>query len=299
MRISEKTIRRSGRTLRVVELVPVRVEKTVRMMCGASGLLFIVLAIGLALFVPQFADHYQLKVIILGVVIGGSLILAAIGRLVYQSVDRASVRSGIRWLGVTHWSPGIPTTKNQVFEIGRNDDAELFVTVRRLEGEELLSIGPFVSGDQAVKASTLLSPAQRDEDVGEVGALQIIQQLEGGPPLIVLRTMMLAMFAILLLPAWFDRTWVDAGLSVLVGLPLLLLAVVWVAPRGGVFYQTDDSESVEFWTRHKFLRRLEYRKSLATNDPPVFIRRKFHWATVGWLLLIPLYSAVVVVLVLR
>ena len=232
-------------------------------------------------------------------VIGGSLILAAIGRLVYQSVDRASVRSGIRWLGVTHWSPGIPTTKNQVFEIGRNDDAELFVTVRRLEGEELLSIGPFVSGDQAVKASTLLSPAQRDEDVGEVGALQIIQQLEGGPPLIVLRTMMLAMFAILLLPAWFDRTWVDAGLSVLVGLPLLLLAVVWVAPRGGVFYQTDDSESVEFWTRHKFLRRLEYRKSLATNDPPVFIRRKFHWATVGWLLLIPLYSAVVVVLVLR
>ena len=70
MRISEKIIRRGGRTLRVIELVPVRVEKTLRLMCGAAGVLFILLAIGLALFIPQFSERYQFKVIILGLAIG-------------------------------------------------------------------------------------------------------------------------------------------------------------------------------------------------------------------------------------
>lgn len=301
MRISEKTIRRGGRTLGVVELVPVRVEKTLRLMCGVAGMLFILFAIGLALFIPQFSDRYQLKVIILGTLIGGSLTLAAIGRRVYRSVDRASVRSGTRWLGMTHWSPQVPTTKNQVLDIGRNADAELFVTVRRPEGEALLSIGPFVDGDQAVKASSLLSPGQIEEgeDSPQENALQVIQQLEDGLPLIASRALMLAVFSVLLIPAWFDRTWLDVVLSMIFALPLLILAVVWGAPSGGVFYNTDDSESVEFWRRHRFFHRLDYRKSLISNDPPVLIRRKLHWASIGWLILVPLYVGVMVALVLR
>ena len=285
----------------MVELIPVRVEKTVRFMCGAAGILLIALAVGLALFVPQFGGRYQLKIIILGVVMGGTLILASLGRRVYRSVDRASIRSGTRWLGLTHWSPGIPTTKHQVFDMGRNDDAELFVSVRRPEGKKLLTIGPFVDGDQAVRASNLLSPGQKgeEEESSQVDALRIIQQLEDGPPLIVPRVMMLAVFFVLLMPAWFDQDWLDAGLSLLIGLPLLLLAVVWIAPRGGVLYHTDDSESVEFWTRHRFFHRLEYRKSLVSNEPPVFKRGKLHWATLGWLILLPLYVAAVAALILR
>jgi hypothetical protein len=301
MRISEKIIRRGGRTLRVIELVPVRVEKTLRLMCGAAGVLFILLAIGLALFIPQFSERYQFKVIILGLAIGGTMILAALGRRVYRSVDRMSVRSGTRWLGVTRWSPAIPTTKSQVVDIGRNEDSELFISVRRPEGQVLLSIGPFVDGDQAVKASSLLSPGQVKEVEGsaQVDALQIIQQLEGGLPLIASRALMLSVFFLLLVPAWFDHTWLDVILSMTFALPLLILAVGWLAPAGGVFYNTDDSESVEFWRRHRFFGRLEYRKSLVANEPPLFIRRKFHWASVGWLILIPIYVATMVALVLR
>jgi len=270
-------------------------------MCGVAGVLFIAIAIGLATSVPQFSGHYQLKIIVLGVVIGGTLILASVGRRVYRAVDRAGVRSGTRWLGLTRWSPRIPTTKNQVLDIGRNDDAELFVTIRRPEGATLLSIGPFVDGDQAVKASTLLSPGHKEneEDGSQVDALEMIGQLENGPPLIVPRVLMVVVFCVLLLPAWFDRTWMDAMLSMIIGVPLLLLAVVWIVPSGGVFYQTDDSESVEFWTRHRFFRRMEYRKSLVARDSPVFLRKKLHWATLGWLLMIPLYVAGVIALIFR
>ena len=110
---------------------------------------------------------------------------------------------------------------------------------------------------------------------------------------------MLSVFFLLLVPAWFDHTWLDVILSMTFALPLLILAVGWLAPAGGVFYNTDDSESVEFWRRHRFFGRLEYRKSLVANEPPLFIRRKFHWASVGWLILIPIYVATMVALVLR
>ena len=270
-------------------------------MCGAAGLVFVALAVAMTLVVPQITERYQLKVIILGGMLGGAFVLAAIGRRVYRSVDCAGIYSGTRWLGLTHWSPGVPTTKSQILDIGRNDDAALFVTVRRAEGETLLSIGPFVDGDQAVKASALLRPAQdvEGEDSSRVDAVRILRQLEGGAPHAVSRVLMLLIFGGLLVPAWFDRSWVDTGLSLLIGVPLLILAVTWFTPRGGVFHNTDDSKSVEFWTRHRFFRRLEYRKSLVTVEPPEFLRRKLHWASLGWMFLIPLYVAAMVVLILR
>ena len=268
-------------------------------MCGAAGLMFAGLSIGVALFVPQVADRYQLKIIIIGTLIGVVFVMAALGRRVYWSVERASIRSGTRWLGLTRWSPKIPTTKNQILDIGRNDDAEIFVKVKRAEGETLLSIGPFVDGDQAVKASALLIPGKKEneEESSPVDVVQILRELEGGPPLAFFRVLMISIFCAVLMPALNDQTWFDAGLSLLIGLPLLILAIVWVAPGGGVFHNTDDSRSVEFWTRHRFLQRMEYRKSLVTNDAPEFLRRKLHWATFGWLCLIPLFVAAVVFII--
>jgi len=299
VRIIEKTIRRSDRALAVVDLVPGRAEKTLRWMCGVAGLMFFGLSIGAALFVPQLAEQYQLKIIIIGTMIGVVFVLAAMARRVYRSVERASIRSGTRWAGLTRWAPKIPTTKNLILDIGRNDDSQIFVTVKRNESETLLSIGPFVDGDQAVKASALLIPGQKgnEEESSPVDVVQILQELDGGPPLAVFRVLMISIFCAVLIPALNDQTWLDAGLSLLIGLPVLVLAVVWIAPGGGVFHNTDDSKSVEFWTRHRFFQRLEYRKSLNSDDAPEFLRRKWHWASLGWLCLIPLYVAAVVFII--
>jgi len=300
MRIIEKTIRRGGSALSVVELIPARTAKPLRWMCGIAGVIIAGLVIGMAMLVPRIAESYQLKTMILGGMIGGFFILAALARKVFRSVERASIRSGTRWLGLTHWSPKVPTTKSQILDIGRNHDAALFLTVRRPEDEILLSIGPFIDGDQAVQASALMSPGQKEGEGGpQVDPLQIIQQLEGGAPLAVSRVMMLVIFCTLLIPAWFDRSWLDFGLSVAIGVPLLVLAVVWMTPGGGVFHNTDDSKSVEFWTRHRFFRRLEYRRSLITHEAPEFLQRKLHWPSVGWICLIPIFGGALAGLVLR
>lgn len=301
MKISEKTIRRDGRTLPVVELVPARLEKTLRWMCGAAGLLLAGAAVAMAMWVPDIAGHDRIKVIILGGIVGAGFVMTAMARRVYRSVDGAGIQVGTRWLGLTHWSPRIPTTHDQVLDIGRNRDSELFLTVRRAEGGMLLAVGPFVDGDQAMKGSALLSPAQNGErsDSSQVDAVRILRQLEGGVPLVVLRVLILVVFVALLVPAWFDRSWIGAVLTLLIGVPILGLVIAWFSPKGGVFYNTDDSKSVEFWTRHRFFRRLEYRKSLVSHDPPEFLRNKLHWAAIGWVLLVPVYVLAVVGLMLR
>lgn len=301
MRIIEKTIRRGGSALAVVELIPGRTERPLRWMCGFAGVALFALVIGMALLVPQITERYQLKVIILGGMIGGVFVLAAIGQRVFRSVERSSIRQGRRWLGITHWSPKVPTSKSQILDIGRNDEAALFVTVKRPEGETLLLIGPFIDGDQAVTAIALMRPGKKDVRDGHsfVDPGHILQQLEGNAPLAVPRVLLVLVFCGLLAPAWFDQTWLDLVLSLAIGLPLLILSVVWITPGGGVFHNTDDNRSVEFWTRHRFFRRLEYRKSLVSNEPPEFLRQKIHWASLGWMALIPLYVSGFVASLLR
>jgi hypothetical protein len=301
MRITKKTIRRGGRSLEVVELIPGRAEKALRWMCGVAGLVMACLLSGMAMLLPQITEHYQIKMIILGVMVGGAFVMAAAGRRVFRSVERASIGTGMRWFGLTHWSPKVPTTKSQIFDIGRNDDAALFVSVRRPEGEVLLAIGPFMDGDQAVEAAALMNSGKKGPEEGDsqVDPLRIIQQLKGGASPAVSKLLMSLIFCSLLTPAWFDRTWFDAVLSMLIGVPLLMLAVVWITPGGGVFDNTDNGESVDFWTRHRFFGRLEYRKSLITNDAPEFLQHEHHLPSVGWVFLILIYVAVLAIWALR
>ena len=301
MRITKKTISLGERSLEMVELIPGRAEKALRWMCGVAGVVFASLMIGMAMLLPQITERYQMKMIILGAMVGGAFVMAAAGRRVFRSVERVGIGSGMRWFGLTHWSPKVPTTKSQILDIGRNDVAELFVSVRHPEGEVLLAVGPFMDGDQAVEAAALMRSGQKGPEEGGAQAdpIRIIKELEGGASPVVAKLLMSLIFCALLIPARFDRIWLDAVLSMLIGVPLLILAVVWITPGGGVFNKTDKGESVDFWTRHRFFGRLEYRKSLITNDVPEFLQRARHVPSVGWVCVILIYVAVLAIWVLR
>ena len=307
MRITKKTIRLGERSLEMVELIPGRAEKALRWMCGVSGVVFASLMIGMAMLLPQVTERYQMKMIILGAMVGGAFVMAAAGRRVFRSVERVGIGSGMRWFGLTHWSPKVPTTKSQILDIGRNDVAALFVSVRHPvsarhpEGEVLLTVGPFMDGDQAVEAAALMRSGQKGPEEGGAKAdpIRIIKELEGGASPVVAKLLMSMIFCALLIPAWLDRTWLDAVLSMLIGVPLLILAVVWITPSGGVFNKTDKGESVDFWTRHRFFGRLEYRKSLITNEVPEFLQRARHLPSVGWICVILIHVVMLVIWVLR
>lgn len=294
MKITEKTINKRGQSVQVVQMIPGGIERGLRLKSGLAGLLLIGLAVALSTFIPEFQGSYRVKTIILGVIFGGSLLFSAIGRRVFRSEDRLSIRAGTRFCGITIWFPCVPMTKDQVLEVCRNKNAELVVRVKDSEeGNTLMAVGPFVDGDQAVEAISLLRPRKLSDDEivenPQSVAVSVIRELERGVPKPLLRLLMLAVFGGLCYLAWFDRTWIDAGLSMLIGIPILILALLWFAPGSGVIYSSDDGRTVEFWTRHRVFHRLEYRKCLVTNEAPEFIRRKIHWATYGWLLLIPIY----------
>ena len=285
----------------MVELIPGRAEKALRWMCGVAGVVFASLMIGMAMLLPQITERYQMKMIILGAMVGGAFVMAAAGRRVFRSVERVGIGSGMRWFGLTHWSPKVPTTKSQILDIGRNDVAELFVSVRHPEGEVLLAVGPFMDGDQAVEAAALMRSGQKGPEEGGAQAdpIRIIKELEGGASPVVAKLLMSLIFCALLIPARFDRIWLDAVLSMSIGVPLLILAMVCITPCGGVFNKTDKGESVDFWRRHRFFGRLEYRKSLITNDVPEFLQRARHVPSVGWICVILIYVAVLAIWVLR
>lgn len=304
MKITEKTINKRGQTVQVVELVPGGIERGLRWKSGLAGLLLIGIAVALTTYIPEFQGSYRVKILILGALFGGSLLISSLGRRVYRSEDRLSIRAGTRICGMTFWSPCVPMTGDQALEICRNKYTELVIKVRSSEeGETLISVGSFVDGDQAVKALALLRPKKMGDDEivenPQSVAASVIRELERGVPTPLLRLLMLGVLAGLGYMTWFDRTWIDAGLSMFIGILALILALFWFAPGSGVIYSSDDGRSVDFWTRHHVFHRLEYRKSLVTNEPPQFTRRKIHWATYGWLLLIPIFIGGVVYLMIR
>ena len=304
MKITEKTINRNGQTVDIVEFIPGGIERLLRWKSGFAGLLLIAIAIALTTFIAEFQGQYRIKTLIFGLLFGGGLIVSALSRRVYQSEDKLSIRSGLRFCGLNFWSLCIPMTGQERLEISRNRYGELVITVEcEKNGDRLLSIGSFVDGNQAVRALSLLRPEKNDDQTHHVpsGSLSssVIRELERGAPVFLRRLLILLIFSALCLLGWFDQSWVEASLSMIIGMIVLLVTLRSVTPSWAVIYSSDDGHSVRFWTRHRFFYRLEYEKSLVSSEPPSFLRKKIHWASVGWVLIVPIYLTLMVYLTER
>lgn len=296
MRITEKTTRRQGHELRVVEMIPERMEGTWRSKCGLAGALLLGGVLSLALGFPPLDTILRFKLMALGGLGGGLLLATSLGRSVYRTNDHLNVRKGFRFLGFTMWEPRIPLTGDLVLDISRTDASEIFVAIRRPESAGLLLIGPFIDGDQAVEACKFLRPRQRGVgDEPSLNPAKVIHDLEGTVPNGVAQFTLISLFLTMLFVAWQDRSPADAAVSISLGTLVFLAAVRWLAPRAGVDERTDIGESVEFWIRSRPFLRLEFRKTLNSAEPPIYLRSKYHWPTVGWLLMIPLFIGAVVI----
>jgi len=127
MKITEKTINRNGQAVDIVEFIPGGIERLLRWKSGFAGLLLIAIAIALTTFIADFQGQYRIKILIFGHLFGGGLIVSALSRRVYQSEDKLSIRSGLRFCGLNFWSICIPMKGKERLEISRNRYGELVI----------------------------------------------------------------------------------------------------------------------------------------------------------------------------
>ena len=301
MRIIEKLTRSRGRTVEVVELIPEPDPEGERIKWGLVGLALVLTAICFHLAPEGAVDRFRLKAIIILGGVGLYGVLWALSRRVFREVVNREIKIGRRLLGITLWTTRIPLAEDVRLDISRNDHAEISVRIVRPDEELVVEIGPFQDGDQAVEASVLLRPRKKVEESDEIGsqeAAAVIRNLEG-----TVRPWFLQMVALILIGGAFlvgigDKEWLDAGITCVIGIAAVILGVAYVAPISGVYYDSDDGENVEFWTRQGWFHRLDHQSSLVSQVPPIYLKRRFHYPTVAWLMLAPLFVGAVVVKVL-
>jgi hypothetical protein len=301
MRIIEKTTRTGGRSVEVVELIPERDPEASRIKWGLIGLALVLTAICFYLAPAGAIDRFRLKGIVILGATGGYGVLWALSRTVYRGIVNRELNVGRRFLGLTLWKTRIPLAEDIRLDISRNDHAEILVKVLRPSEELVVEIGPFVDGDQAVQASSLLRPRKTvdtSDDNSSLDAAAVIRSLEGQ-----VKPWFLQLVALLLIGGAFlagigDKEWLDAGITCVIGIAAVIFGLVYVSPISGVYYDSDDGENVEYWTRQGWFHRLDHQSSLVEPTSPVYLKRRFHYPSVAWLMLAPLFVGAVVVKVL-
>ena len=293
--------RTRGRSVEVVDMIPERDPESSRIKWGLIGLALVLTAICFYLVPPGAVDRFRLKAIILLGFSGGYGVLWALSRTVLRGIVNREIKVGRRLMGITLWTSRIPLAEDIRLDIYRNDHAEISVKILRPNEDLVLEIGPFVDGDQAVEASSLLRPrktVEPPEENGSQEAASIIRSLEGK-----LKPWGLQLMALLLIGGAFlvgigDKDWLDAGITCVVGIVAVIFGMAYVAPITGVYYDSDDGENVEYWTRQGLFHRLDHQSSLVAPTSPIYLKRRFHYPSVAWLMLAPLFVGAVVVKVL-
>jgi len=302
MKIIEKEIKRRGRSVSLVELIPEKAPEMLRIKWGLIGLAMVLGAACLYLVPEGNFDRFRTK----GVIILGALgcwgILWALSRVVYRGIVNREVKIGRRFLGMTMWTRRMPLAEDLSLDISRNEAAEIFVKMLEPEGDLIHEIGPFIDGDQAVTACGQLRPRKMmDEEMEEADqavAREVIRDLEGPVKPWFLQMTMLIILAWLIFTGWRDENWIDAAITGVIGFGAVLAGIAFLAPISGVYYDSDDGESVEYWNREGWFHRMDFKASLVKPTAPEFLKRRFHFPTLGWLSLVPVYLGIVVLMVM-
>ena len=301
MRIIEKMTRTRGRSVEVVELIPERDPESSRIKWGLIGMTLVLAAICFYLAPTESIDRFRLKAIILLGGAGAYGVLWALSRAVFRGVVNREIKVGRRLMGISLWTSRVPLAEDIRLDICRNDYAEIFVKILRPGGELVVEIGPFTDGDQAVEASSLLRPRKIVDDSGKncsQEAAAVIRSLEGMVKPWALQLVALLMVGAVLFVGIGDENWLDAGITCVIGITAIFLGIAYVAPITGVYYDSDDGEKVEFWTRQGWFHRLDHQSSLVAPTCPIYLKRRIHYPSVAWLMLAPLFVGAVVVRVL-
>lgn len=301
MRIIENMTRTRGRSVEVVELIPERDPESSRLKWGLIGMTLVLAAVCFYLAPTESIDRFRLKAIILLGGAGGYSVLWALSRDVFRGVVNREIKVGRRLIGMTLWTSRFPLAEDIRLDICRNNHAEISVKISRPSGELVVEIGPFTDGDQAVEASSLLRPRKVVDISGKNSsqeAAAVIRSWEGMVKPWGLQLMGLFMVGAALFVGIEDENWLDAGITCVIGIAVIFLGMAYVAPITGVYYDSDDGENVEFWTRQGWFHRLDHQSSLVAPIPPIYLKRRIHYPSVAWLMLAPLFVGVVVLRVL-
>ena len=301
MRIIEKVTRTRGRSVEVVELIPERDPESSRIKWGLIGVTLVLAAICFHMAPAESIDRFRLKAIILLGGAGAYGVLWALSRAVFRGVVNREIKVGRRLMGITLWTSRVPLAEDIRLDICRNNHAEIFVKILRPGGELVVEIGPFTDGDQAVEASSLLRPrkivdSSRKNSSQEAAA--VIRGLEGIVKPWGLQLIALLMIGAALFVGIRDENWLDAGITCVIGIAAVFLGMAYVAPITGVYYDSDDGENVEFWTRQGWFHRLDHQSSLVAPISPIYLKRRIHYPSVAWLMLAPLFIGALVAKVL-
>ena len=301
MTIIEKMTRTRGRSVEVVELIPERDPGSSRLKWGLIGMTLVLAAICFYLAPTESIDRFRLKAIILLGGAGVYGVLWALSRAVFRGVVNREIKVGRRLMGISLWTSRVPLAEDIRLDICRNDHAEIFVKILHPSGELVVEIGPFTDGDRAVEASSLLRPRKIVDGAGKNSsqeAAAVIRSWEGMVKPWGLQLMALLMVGVVLFVGMGDENWLDAGITCVIGIAAIFLGIAYVAPTTGVYYDSDDGEKVEFWTRQGWFHRLDHQSSLVAPTSPIYLKRRIHYQSVAWFMLAPLFVGAVVLRVL-
>ena len=204
-------------------------------------------------------------------------------------------------MGITLWTSRFPLAEDIRLDICRNNHAEISVKILRPSGELVVEVGPFADGDQAVEVSSLLRPRKIVDIPGKNSsqeAAAVIRSWEGMIKPWGLQLMALFIVGAALFVGIGDENWLDAGITCVIGIAAIFLGMAYVTPITGVYYDSDDGENVEFWTRQGWFHRLDHQSSLVAPSSPIYLKRRIHYPSVAWLMLTPLFVGAVVAKVL-
>ena len=290
--------RTRGRSAEVVELIPERDPESSPLKWGLIGMTLVLAAICFYLVPVESIDRFRLKAIILLGGAGAYGVLWSLSRAVFRGVVNREIKVGRRLMGITLWTSRFPLAEDIRLDICRNNHAEISVKILRPSGELVVEVGPFADGDQAVEVSSLLRPRKIVDIPGKNSsqeAAAVIRSWEGMIKPWGLQLMALFIVGAALFVGIGDENWLDAGITCVIGIAAIFLGMAYVTPITGVYYDSDDGENVEFWTRQGWFHRLDHQSSLVAPISPIYLKRRIHYPSVAWLMLAPSFVGVVVV----